>query len=69
MTLITIIPKPIHIDSKHKGIKYNCDQCDYKATEKRTLKMHIESKHIKSLQEGLGIIVISVIKEQHKEAH
>ena len=48
---------------------YNCDQCDYKATEKRTLKMHIESKHIKSLQEGLGIIVISVIKEQHKEAH
>ena len=59
----------IHIDLKHKGIKYNCDQCDYKATEKRTFKMRIESKHIKSLQEGLGIIVISVIKEQHKEAH
>jgi len=35
----------------------------------RTFKMRIESKHIKSLQEGLGIIVISVIKEQHKEAH
>ena len=50
-------------------MKYNCDQCDYKATEKRTFKMRIESKHIKSLQEGLGIIVISVIKEQHKEAH
>ena len=30
-------------------IQYNCDQCDYKATEKRTLKMRIES-----LQEGLG---------------
>ena len=31
--------------------------------------MRIESKHIKSLQEGLGIIVISVINEQRKEAH
>ena len=31
----------IHIDSKHKGIKYNCNQCDDKATVKYTLKMHI----------------------------
>ena len=45
-----------HIKSIHEGIKYPCDQCDFKATHKGTLKSHMKSihegvnlwKHIKS---------------------
>ena len=31
--------------SKHKGVKYACDQCDYQAPHKVNLKIHIISKH------------------------
>ena len=37
-----------HIRSKHEGIRYPCDQCDYKATDKGNLM-----KHIKSIHEGI----------------
>ena len=28
-----------------KGVKYPCDKCDYRATEKGHLLTHIKSKH------------------------
>ena len=31
--------------SKHQGLQYPCDQCDYKATLKWTLLGHLKSKH------------------------
>ena len=31
--------------SVHEGIKYHCDQCDYKATLKSNLKKHNMSIH------------------------
>ena len=34
-----------HIKSHHEGVKYPCDQCDYKATQKGSLLSHIKSKH------------------------
>ena len=34
-----------HYRSKHEGIKYPCNQCDYQATRKDHLKTHIQSKH------------------------
>ena len=34
-----------HKMSIHEGIRYQCDQCDYKATQKRDLKTHRMSVH------------------------
>ena len=34
-----------HVESKHEGIRYTCDQCDYKATLKKDRKKHKESQH------------------------
>ena len=34
-----------HIQSKHEGIKYPCNQCDYQATKQGSLQTHIQSKH------------------------
>ena len=34
-----------HIQSKHKGICYSYDHCEYIATRKSLLKTHIQSKH------------------------
>ena len=31
--------------SKHDGVKYACNQCDYQATTKSSLKTHIKSQH------------------------
>ena len=31
--------------SPHEGIKYQCDHCDYKATQKGSLKKHKMSVH------------------------
>ena len=30
----------VHDDSIHRNIRYPCDQCDYKATQKSSLKTH-----------------------------
>ena len=35
-----------HIQSQHDGVKYACDQCDFKATQKNNLKIHIKKKHL-----------------------
>jgi len=34
-----------HRQAVHEGVTYDCRQCDYKATLKANLKIHIESKH------------------------
>ena len=34
-----------HIKSIHKGVKFPCDQCDYKATRTGPLLEHIKSIH------------------------
>ena len=36
-----------HVNTKHKGVRYNCDQCDYKATQLGHLKTHIRVVHLK----------------------
>ena len=32
-------------ESAHEGLKYFCNQCDYQATQQKSLKIHIQSKH------------------------
>ena len=34
-----------HIASKHKGIKYPCEKCEYAATTKASLRKHVASMH------------------------
>ena len=36
----------MHIRAKHEGVKYPCDQCDYKTTRSYTLKKHINLQHM-----------------------
>ena len=31
--------------SKHEGVGYKCDQCDYSASHSSTLKIHKKSQH------------------------
>ena len=38
-----------HKRSKHEGVRYSCNYCDYKATQPGNLKTHKSSVH-----EGLG---------------
>ena len=35
-----------HVESIHEGVRYPCDQCDYKATQKGSLKRHKKSNHL-----------------------
>ena len=35
----------IHMQSKHEGINYICDQCEYKGESKGKLYLHKEIKH------------------------
>jgi KRAB domain-containing zinc finger protein len=37
-----------HINFKHKGINFPCEQCDYKAAGKDMLRSHIQQQHDKS---------------------
>ena len=34
-----------HIKSIHEGVKFPCEQCDYKATQKGHLMKHMKSVH------------------------
>ena len=34
-----------HLNSTHVGVRYPCDECDYKARQKTSLKIHKKSKH------------------------
>ena len=33
------------INSIHESERYSCDQCNYRATLKESLKLHVESNH------------------------
>ena len=35
----------IHVESKHEGVRYPCNQCEYAATQPGVLKIHIENIH------------------------
>ena len=35
----------VHIGSKHEGVRYQCDQCDFTAAQIGHLKGHTRSKH------------------------
>ena len=37
--------KTRHIQSRHKAVKYACNQCDYQAIVHRNLTSHIQSRH------------------------
>ena len=41
----------VHITSIHDGIKYGCDQCEYKATKPGNLKRHIQAMHGENCEE------------------
>ena len=34
-----------HVEAKHEGICYACDQCEYKATQPGNLQRHVNSMH------------------------
>ena len=34
-----------HVESIHEGVRYPCDQCDYRATTKGNKKSHEMFKH------------------------
>ena len=34
-----------HIETKHNGVLYSCNKCNYKAVRKATLKTHVNSEH------------------------
>ena len=34
-----------HKESVHKGVKYNCNECEYQASQNSDLKAHKESVH------------------------
>ena len=38
---------PFHTKSIHEGLRYPCGQCEYEATQKGSLKIHIKSMHHK----------------------
>ena len=40
-----------HVKSKHEGIRHNCDQCNYAATQVSSLKRHRLTKHSQINQE------------------
>ena len=35
----------LHMQASHDNIRYPCDQCDYKATRKGNLIVHVDSIH------------------------
>ena len=34
-----------HFEAEHKGVRFSCEQCDYKSSYKTSLKLHIRVKH------------------------
>ena len=34
-----------HKEAKHEGIRYQCDQCEYRSVQLSGLTMHKQSKH------------------------
>ena len=52
-----------HIKGAHEGLKYYCNDCDYKATHRGTLTTHIKAVH-----EGLKDLCNVNIKLQLDQA-
>ena len=42
-----------HIKSKHEGVKYACNQCDYQASQRGHLTSHILYKHNRNLRKHI----------------
>ena len=68
----------MHTLSKREGIRFDCDQCEYKARQKSQLTVHTQWKHEKQItnivsdcinspsMKGSKIDVTSVSKKQLK---
>ena len=60
----------------HEGVKYSCEYCDYKATEKGSLQKHLKSFHdesnivvnIVTMMESNIVVNIVTIKQLQKAA-
>ena len=35
----------MHKEAKHEGVRYDCDQCGFKAPSKRSIKRHKDAVH------------------------
>ena len=58
-----------HIETKHKGIRYSCDSCEYVTTQKVHLKTHINAAHLKSKQFACSKCDKSFTSKYHKNSH
>ena len=70
----------LHVESKHQGVSFVCDQCGYKASRRSNLKRHDESSHegvcymcdqcnvnIKQLKKRVNIKQLAIEKFSLKE--
>ena len=53
----------MHVKSVHAEQHYSCDQCEYKATQKRSLKTHVESIHKESCSLNDTVVQMVYIKD------
>ena len=53
-----------HMKSVHEGIRYQCDHCDYTATQKVHLRYHLKKKHSTELTQKLTVCQEERIKIQ-----
>ena len=56
-----------HIKGAHEGLKYYCNDCDYKATYRGTLTTHIKAVHEGLKYLWLKYILYFTIKAVHEE--
>ena len=45
MLQTNMLEKRIQTEAVHNGKKYPCDQCDFKATQSGSLKIHQKNQH------------------------
>ena len=57
-----------HVRSKHRGVKYSCNQCEYQATQKGSIKIHKESKH-EGLKYSCNQCNYQATQQGHLERH
>ena len=60
-----------HIKNKHKGLKYECHECDGLCTGKQGVRRHVESVHnglnfeFDKFNEGVGSLGSENLQEKH----
>ena len=59
----TKIGLKLHVKSFHAEQDYSCDQCEYKATQKWSLKTHVESIHKESCSLNDTVVQTVYIKD------